>query len=465
MRCFVAGEWVDSPNRMEVYNPYSNELVGTVPKLNAKQVEQAVDALAAYQPNLTSYQRGDILLKAAQAARARKEELALGITAESGMCLKSSLGEVDRTVGLLLTASEEAKRITGEQIPSDTDAAGRDKIILGMRFPVGVVTAIVPFNRPLNQVTVKVAPSFAAGNKTIVKPSQSVPLSAFRLLKILLEAGMPPEMISIVTGSSSEIGQVLVASKKVDMVTFTGSTATAQRLVQMAGIKKLTIEAGGNDPLILCEDADIDKAVEIAVAGAFGNAGQACRGIKRILALEAVADVFAEKFTEKAKALKCGDPFDPETDIGTLIDENAAVCIEKMVDGALADGARLLCGHKRSGALYPPTVLDHVKPDSDMVVNECFGPTAPIIRCKSLAQAVEIANSTDYGLQSGVMTKNLDNIRYCIKHLAVGAVNINEGPQFDMPDVPFGGVKQSGIGREGIRYAIQEMTYVKTVVI
>ncbi len=464
MQCFVAGEWIDSKERLEVYNPYTKQLVGTVPILTAQQVQQAVDALAAYQPKLSAHQRSEILAKAAAEIKAHKDELAMGISMESGMSLANAQTEVSRSVGLMLTASEEAKRIMGEQLPSDTDSAGRDKIILGMRFPVGVVTAIVPFNRPLNQVVVKVAPSFAAGNKTIIKPTEKAPLSAFRYVKILLNSGMPPEMISIVSGRPSEIGEVLVGSKNVDMVTFTGSTATGRRLANMAGIKKLTIEAGGNDPLILCEDGDIDKAVSLAVAGAFGNAGQSCRGIKRILAMESVADEFASKFTKKVKAMKCGDPFDPETEIGTLIDEEAAMRVEAAVNAAVKQGAKVLCGHKREGALYPPTVVDFVPPDADMVVNECFGPTAPIVRVKNLQQAVEIANSTDYGLQSGVMTKNLDNIRYCINHLKVGAVNINEGPQFDMPNIPFGGVKQSGIGREGIRYAIQEMTYVKTVV-
>ena len=465
MQCFVAGEWVDSSERLEVHNPYTGDLVGSVPILGPDQVERAVDALAGYEPNLSAHARGDILHTAAHAIKAQKEDIALGITMESGMSLKNSRGEVDRTVGLLLTAFEEAKRITGEQLPSDTDSAGRDRIILGMRYPVGVVTAIVPFNRPLNQVTVKVAPSFGAGNKTIIKPTEKAPLSAFRLLRILLDSGVPPEMISVVTGRPREIGEVLVGSHNVDMVTFTGSTGTGRRLAQMAGIKKLTIEAGGNDPLIVCDDGDVDKAVSLAVAGAFGNAGQSCRGIKRVLAMESVADELAQKLAEKSKALKCGNPFDPQTDIGTLIDEEAAIRVESAVDAAVKDGAEVLCGHKREGALYPPTVLDRVDPRSDMVVNECFGPTCPIIRCKDLEQAVEIANSTEYGLQSGILTKNLDNIRYAINKLKVGAVNVNEGPQFDMPNIPFGGVKQSGIGREGIKYAMQEMTYVKTVVI
>ncbi|MFQ5936597.1 MAG: aldehyde dehydrogenase family protein [Acidiferrobacterales bacterium] len=462
----IAGKWIDakSKQRIEVINPYNNEVVGSVPRMSVEEARNAIDALAVYESTLSSYERGEILYNSAQEMKARREELAAGISAESGMSLKNSRVEVDRGVGLMLTASEEAKRIYGEQLPSDTDSAGRDKIIMAMRFPVGVVSAIVPFNRPMNQVVVKVAPALAAGNRVIVKPTERTPMSGIRYVQILLNNGLPPEMISVVTGKSSKIGDELVANRKIDMVTFTGSTEIGRRLTNIAGIKKLTMELGGNDPLIVCDDADLDVAIKLAMAGAFGNAGQACRGVKRILVMEGVADQFAEKFAAAASKLKFGDPFDPDTDIGTLIDEPAAKDVEDAVNGAVKDGARVLCGHKRKGALYPATVLDHVSPKSGMVLYETFGPTAPIIRVKDIKEACEIANSTEFGLQSGVVTKNLDNIRYAIKHLKVGAVNINEGPQFDMANIPFGGVKQSGIGREGIKYAIQEMTYIKCVV-
>jgi acyl-CoA reductase-like NAD-dependent aldehyde dehydrogenase len=274
VKCFAAGEWIDSTDRIEVYNPFTNQLVGTVPKLSARQVEQAVDALAAYKPKLirTSTRRGSLQggagREGAQGRDRHGHHAGIGdVAQEQPRRSRPHVRPVADGVG-------GRKRIMGEQIPSDTDSAGRNKMILAMRFPVGVVTAIVAFNRPLNQVTVKIAPSFAAGNKTIVKPSSHVPLSSFRLLKILLESGMPPEMISIVTGSSSEISAALVTNKNVDMVTFTGSTEVGRRLTQIAGIKRVTIEAGGNDPLILCEDANLDKAVEIAVAGAYGNAGR-----------------------------------------------------------------------------------------------------------------------------------------------------------------------------------------------
>ena len=465
LKNLIGGKWVDSDRRIEVTNPYTNEVVGTVPHMGLDQVKEAIDAIYEYEPTLTAYERSEILRGTAAEITARKEELGYGISLESGMSLKDSAKEVGRGVNLIIVAAEEAKRIMGEQLPSDVDSAGADKIILAMRCPVGVVSAIVPFNRPMNQVVVKVAPSFAAGNKTIIKPTERTPMSAIRFVEILLNNGMPPEMISVVTGKSAEIGDELVSSRKIDMVTFTGSTEVGRKLTNIAGIKKMTMELGGNDPLIVLEDADLDKAAKLTVAGAYGNAGQACRGVKRILVIDSVADAFAAKLKAETEKIICGDPFDPDTAVGTVIDEQAAIGIEEAVKGAISDGAKVLCGNKREGALFTPTVMDHVKHDSAMVLDETFGPIAPIIRVKDVEEACRIANQTEFGLQSGVVTNNLDNIRYCIKHLKVGAVNINEGPQHDMPNIPFGGVKQSGIGREGIRYAMQEMTYIKCVVI
>lgn len=464
LKNLIDGEWVDWKDKVEVRNPYTHEVVGTVPRMPVSEARRAVDALYDYEPTLSAYERSEILLRTAQDVKARKQDLQERISRESGMSLKDSGKEVERAVGILTVCAEEAKRIGGEQIPSDTDAAKRDKMILAIRCPVGVVSAIVPFNRPLNQVVVKVGPALAAGNRVVVKPTERTPMSGIKFCEILLNNGLPPKMLSVVTGKSREIGEELVTNPKIDMVTFTGGTETGRHLSNVAGVKKLTLELGGNDPLIVLEDADLDVAVKQAAAGAFGNAGQACRGIKRIIVVESVADRFAEKFVEATRKLKWGDPFDKDTDIGTMISEEAAIAVEKVVEEALKDGAKLLCGHTRKGALYPPTVLDRVSPKSRMVVEETFGPTAPIIRVKNVQEAVTVANSTIYGLQSGVVTNNLAHIKYVINKLKAGAVNINEGPQFDMPNIPFGGVKQSGIGREGVRYAIQEMTYVKTIV-
>ena len=464
LKNLIEGEWVDSKNKIEVTNPYTNEIIGTVPQMGIEQVKTAIDALYNYQPTLTAYQRSEILKGTATEIKSKIDELAYGISLESGMSIKDSMKEVGRSINLLNVAAEEAKRIIGEQLPSDIDFSGTDKIIMAMRFPVGLVTAIVPFNRPLNQVVVKVAPGFAAGNKIIIKPTERTPLSAIRFVQIMLNNGLPSKMISIVTGKSSEIGNELVSNQKIDMVTFTGSTEIGRKLSNIAGIKKLTMELGGNDPLIVLEDGDLDKAVKLASIGAYSNAGQACRGIKRIIVIESIADVFAKKLKDETEKITCGDPFDPKTTIGTIIDENAAIEVENAVKKAIADGAKVLCGNKREGALFTPTVVDHVKHDSAMVLNETFGPIAPIIRVKNLEEACRIANQTEFGLQSGIVTNNLENIRYCIKNLKMGAVNINEGPHHDMPNIPFGGVKQSGVGREGIRYAIQEMTYIKCVV-
>jgi putative phosphonoacetaldehyde dehydrogenase len=464
LKNLIEGVWVDSNNKIEVTNPYTNEIIGTVPQMGIEQVKTAIDALYNYQPTLTAYQRSEILKGTATEVKLKIDELAYGISLESGMSIKDSMKEVGRSINLLNVAAEEAKRIIGEQLPSDIDLSGTDKIIMAMRFPVGLISAIVPFNRPLNQVVVKVAPGFAAGNKIIIKPTERTPLSAIRFVQIMLNNGLPSKMISIVTGKSSEIGNELVSNQKIDMVTFTGSTEIGRKLSNIAGIKKLTMELGGNDPLIVLEDGDLDKAVKLASIGAYSNAGQACRGIKRIIVIESIADVFAKKLKDETEKITCGDPFDPKTTIGTIIDENAAIEVENAVKKAIADGAKVLCGNKREGALFTPTVVDHVKHDSAMVLNETFGPIAPIIRVKNLEEACRIANQTEFGLQSGIVTNNLENIRYCIKNLKMGAVNINEGPHHDMPNIPFGGVKQSGIGREGIRYAIQEMTYIKCVV-
>ena len=464
LKNLIEGVWVDSNNKIEVTNPYTNEIIGTVPQMGIEQVKTAIDALYNYQPTLTAYQRSEILKGTATEIKSKIDELAYGISLESGMSIKDSMKEVGRSINLLNVAAEEAKRIIGEQLPSDIDLSGTDKIIMAMRFPVGLISAIVPFNRPLNQVVVKVAPGFAAGNKIIIKPTERTPLSAIRFVQIMLNNGLPSKMISIVTGKSSEIGNELVSNQKIDMVTFTGSTEIGRKLSNIAGIKKLTMELGGNDPLIVLEDGDLDKAVKLASIGAYSNAGQACRGIKRIIVIESIADVFAKKLKDETEKITCGDPFDPKTTIGTIIDENAAIEVENAVKKAIADGAKVLCGNKREGALFTPTVVDHVKHDSAMVLNETFGPIAPIIRVKNLEEACRIANQTEFGLQSGIVTNNLENIRYCIKNLKMGAVNINEGPHHDMPNIPFGGVKQSGIGREGIRYAIQEMTYIKCVV-
>jgi putative phosphonoacetaldehyde dehydrogenase len=457
----VHGKLVEGGPDLVVRSPYSGEVAGVVSADSAADVEEAVAAAAGYDHSLRAEERGAILRRAAREVLDSRDDLSALITAESGLCLKDSRKEVERAHGNLLVAAEEATRANGETIP--ISAGEKARLALTLREPIGVVAAVTPFNRPLNQVVVKVAPAVAADDAVVVKPSERTPLSAFRLAEILLRAGLPESMISVVVGDPAEVGQALVGSPLVDMVTFTGSVATGEAVARAAGMKKLTLELGGNDPLIVLADADLDLAARLAAAGAYGNSGQSCRGVKRILVAEEVADDFVPLLLAETAARRCGDPTDPDTDVGTVISEDAAQQIERRCAGAVEDGARLLCGGTARGALFPPTVLDHVPPGTELVRQETFGPVAPVIRVRDADHAVEVANGTVYGLQAGVVTRDAQAFLGIARRLRVGGVNLLEGPNFDSPCIPFGGVKRSGIGREGIRYAIQEMTTVKTV--
>jgi putative phosphonoacetaldehyde dehydrogenase len=454
----VNGKLVESGADLVVRSPYSGEVVGTVSRDSAADVEQAVAAASGYDHSLSPEERARILRAAAREVLESGEELSRLISRESGLCLKDSRKEIERASGNLTVAAEEATRMTGEAIPL---AAGR--MAMTLREPIGVVAAITPFNRPLNQVVVKVAPAVAANDAVVLKPSERTPLTAFRFAEILLRAGLPESMISVVAGDPAEVGEALVASPLVDMVTFTGGVATGEAIARTAGMKKLTLELGGNDPLIVLADADLALAARLAAAGAYGNSGQSCRGVKRILAVHEVADDLVSLLVSETAARRCGDPLDPDTDVGTVISREAAAEIERRCALAVRDGATLLCGGRADGALFPPTVLDHVPPSTDLVRDETFGPVAPVLRVRDADEAVEVANGTVYGLQAGVITRDAERFLHIARRLRVGGVNLLEGPNFDSPCIPFGGVKKSGIGREGIRYAMREMTTVKTV--
>jgi putative phosphonoacetaldehyde dehydrogenase len=458
----VRGKLVEAARRLEIRNPYTGQLVGSVSCDSAADTEEAVEAARGYDQSAPADERSRILRSAAQDLLESRDELSLLITSESGLCVKDSRREVERAYGNLIVASEEATRMTGEALP--IQAGGQGKLAFTLREPIGVVAAITPFNRPLNQVAVKVAPAIAANNAVVVKPSEKTPLSALRFAEILLRNGLPERMIAVVTGDPSEVGEALISSPLVDMVTFTGSVATGEAIARKVGMKKLTLELGGNDPLIVLRDADLALAARLAAAGAYGNSGQSCRGVKRILVVEEVADDFVALLLEETRRKRCGDPFDPETDVGTVISQAAAQQIEERCGLAVRDGARLRCGGTADGALFLPAVLDQVPPTTDLVRHETFGPVAPVIRVKDVEEAIDVANGTIYGLQAGVVTRDLELFLHIARRLRVGGVNLLEGPNFDSPSIPFGGVKKSGIGREGIRYAMAEMTTVKTVV-
>ena len=460
----IAGERVDSEQTIEVMNPYTGALVGTVPKAGVGDVRRALAAARAYQPTLSRFERSRILHRAAELIRGRTAELSDLITAECGICKKDSVYEVGRACDVFDFAGNAALADDGQIFSCDLTPQGKRRKVYTLREPLqGVISAITPFNHPLNQVAHKVAPAIATNNRMVLKPTEKTPLSALALADILYEAGLPPPMFSVVTGDPKEIADELLTHPDVDLVTFTGGIAVGKYIAAKAVYKRQVLELGGNDPLIVMEDADLEEAATLAAAGSYKNSGQRCTAIKRMLVQESVAERFVELLLERTRAVKYGDPMDPANDMGTVIDEAAARLFESRVNDAVARGARLLYGNERRGALYSPTVLDRVTAEMPLVRQETFGPVSPVIRFGTLDQAIAIANSTDYGLSSAVCTNRLDYITRLVTELNVGSVNVREVPGYRLELTPFGGIKDSGLGyKEGVQEAMKSFTNVKT---
>jgi putative phosphonoacetaldehyde dehydrogenase len=461
----IAGKLVDGEERIEVRNPYTGAVVATVAAASPGQVAEAFRIGNAYKSKLTRYDRQKILTNTAEILARRREEIAHLITAESGLCLKDSLYEVGRAYDVYLLAGQMAIRDDSEIYSCDITPHGKPRRIYTSRTPVlGCISAITPFNHPLNMISHKIAPAIATNNRVVAKPTELTPLTALLLADILYEAGLPPEMLSIVTGNPRSMGDAMITDPHADIVTFTGSVRVGKHIAATAGYKRLVLELGGNDPLIVMEDADLDKAAELAVQGATKNSGQRCTAVKRTLVVEKVADKFAEAVLAKAKKLKSGDPMDSATDIGTVIHERAARMFEDRVNDAIAKGAKLLHGNDRKRALYPATVVDHVPYTCELVHEETFGPVIPIIRCPNdIGEVIRISNSTAFGLSSGVCTNRLDYITRFVNELEVGTVNIWEVPGYRIEMSPFGGIKDSGLGyKEGVWEAMKSYTNIKT---
>jgi putative phosphonoacetaldehyde dehydrogenase len=460
----IAGRKVDTADRVEVFNPYTNEVIGTIPRGTHEHAREAFRIAAAYKPKLTRYERQKILMTTAEKLTARREEIAALITAESGLCKKDSLYEVGRAYDVFSLSGQLAIKDDGEIFSCDITPHGKARRIYTTRQPLlGVISAITPFNHPLNMVAHKLAPAIATNNRVVLKPTELTPLTALLLADVLYEAGLPPEMLSVVTGLPADIGDEMIVNEHIDLITFTGSVAVGKYIAAKAGYRRMVLELGGNDPLIVMEDADPDKAAELAVAGATKNSGQRCTAVKRIIVVDKVADAFVAAVLAKAKKLKAGNPEDPDVDVGTVITEGAAKMFERRVIDAVAKGAKLLHGNNRQGALYPPTVVDHVPFDCELVKEETFGPAIPIIRAKDIDDAIRISNSTAFGLSSGICTNRLDYITRFINELDVGTVNIWEVPGYRIEMSPFGGIKDSGLGyKEGVVEAMKSFTNVKT---
>jgi aldehyde dehydrogenase (NAD+) len=463
-RLRIAGERVAAARSFEVRYPYTGEVVAAVPQADVDQVRRAIAAARAYRASLTRHERYRILMRAGELIAARRDELARLITLESGLCLKDTLYEVGRASDVLLFAANQALVDDGQVFSCDLTPHGKRRKVYTLREPLqGVITAITPFNHPLNQVIHKIAPAVATNNRVVLKPSEKTPLTAYALADILYEAGLPPPMLSVVTGDPREIADELLTHPDVDLVTFTGGVAVGKAIAARAIYKRQVLELGGNDPLIVMDDAELEEAATLAAAGSYRNSGQRCTAVKRMLVHERVHDAFVERLAAKTRAVKFGDPLDPATDMGTVIDEAAAREFERRVDAAVADGARLLVGHQRRGALYAPTVLDRVRPEMTLVREETFGPVSPVIRFGALDEAIAIANGTAYGLSSAVCTNRLDVITRCIAELNVGTVNVREVPGYRLELTPFGGIKDSGLGyKEGVQEAMKSFTNVKT---
>jgi len=463
----IGGEKVSTKDVVEVLYPFTDEVIGTVPAGTAEHAARAFEIAANYKPMLTRYERQQILFRAAELIRERREEIAHWLTLELGICKQHSLYETGRSYDVFTLAGQLAILDDGQIFSCDLTPQGKDRKIFTKREPVKAISAITPFNHPLNMVAHKIAPSIATNNCMVCKPTELTPMTAITLADILYEAGLPPEMFQIVTGMPADIGDEMITNENIDIITFTGGVPVGKMIASKAGYKRTALELGGNDPLIILndlDDADLEKAAALACAGATGNSGQRCTAIKRILVQETVADKIVPMILERAKAIRFGDPQDPDTQLGCVIHSKAAETFENRVYDAEKQGAKILYHPERKGALLPPIVVDHVPHGSELVLEETFGPIVPIVRVPDNDEEVmRISNSTAFGLSAGVCTNNLNRATRFINGLDVGTVNIWEQPGYRIEMSPFGGIKDSGNGvKEGVLEAMKFFTNVKT---
>ena len=463
----IAGKKVSTEKVIEVQYPYTGEVIGTVPAGRAEHAKEALDIAARYNPKLTRYERQKILQNTAEALVKRKDEISNVITYELGISKQDSLYEVGRAFDVFSLTAQLCIHDDGEIFSCDLTPHGKSRKIFTIREPLTAISAITPFNHPLNMVAHKIAPSIATNNCTVCKQTELTPMTAMLLADILYEAGLPPEMFSVVTGWPQDIGLEMIQNPNIDLITFTGSVGVGKYIAEQAGYKRTVLELGGNDPLIILNDLEEDelkKAAELAVTGATKNSGQRCTAVKRILCQNKIADRFVEIVLERAKKIKFGDPMDLKTDLGTVVSSEAAALFDKRVSIAEEQGANILYHPGLKGALLPPIVIDNIDPKSELVLEETFGPVIPIIRVPDEDdEVIKISNSTAFGLSSGVCTNNFIRAKNYIQNLEVGTVNIWEVPGYRIEMSPFGGIKDSGLGyKEGVIEAMKSFTNIKT---
>lgn len=467
MQMLINGSLINKKEEIYVKNPADNSIVDSVPHGTREDAKSAISA--AYNAkkvmeDISARKISRILYDIHHDLSGMLDEFAELITLETGKPIRDSKSEMNRSLDTILLAAEESKRIYGETIPLDAGIGGGNVMGFTMRIPIGVISAIVPFNYPVNLAMHKIAPAIAAKNTVVVKPSHKAPLAVLKLVE-LMDSYLPDGTLNALTGDGKVIGDEMVTNQKVNKISFTGSVATGVSIARKVGMNKLTLELGGNDPLVVLDDANIDQAVTAAVRGSYLYAGQVCIAVKRIILQTGIADEFTDKLVAETSKLKVGNPLNPKTDVGPLIDEKAAIQVENRVEDALNEGAELLCGGKRRGAFYEPTVLDLVSPKMKLVQEETFGPISPIIRVDGVDDAFQVANDTPYGLQAGVFTESIEYVKRAIKSIEAGTVLINKQSTFRTDNMPFGGFKMSGLGKEGVKYAVEDMTRVKLVII
>lgn len=466
MGMYIAGEWITKEETIPVLNPQDNSFITSVPAASAEDmllaIEKAKDG-AKIASSMPVHQRISILNKAANYISENKEEYAETIALEGSKTIREARAEVKRCIQTLQISAEEARRIQGETIPFDQREGSENRVGYYYRFPIGIIAAITPFNDPLNLVAHKVGPAIASGNAIIVKPATATPLSALLLAKAFEAAGLPPKVFSVITGHGGEIGDLLITHPDVRMVSFTGGLETGENIAHKAGLKKISMELGSNSPVIVLKDADFSDAVESTVSGAFYAAGQNCLGVQRVYIEHDIYDQFCSSFVARTQQYQVGDKMLETTDMGPMISEKEAIRVESWVNEAISKGATLLTGGKRQGAFYSPTVLTDVPADCTIAQQEVFGPVVLLYAVDDFASAIEKSNDVNYGLQAGIFTRDIEKAFEAIEKMNVGGIMINDSSDYRIDGMPFGGVKGSGLGREGVKFAIQEMTEPKVV--
>jgi acyl-CoA reductase-like NAD-dependent aldehyde dehydrogenase len=467
MKMYIGGEWVDRDDKLPVTNPFDESVIDTVPRADVEDVDTAIASAvrgAEVMRSMPAYRRYEILHRAADLIAERKEDFARTITMEEGKIIAEGRTEVDRAIQTISLSAEEAKRLYGETIPLDAAPSWTGQLGFTIRVPCGVVAAISPFNFPLNLVCHKVGPALAAGNAVIIKPASDTPLSALKLTEALLDAGLPAEAVQCITGSGGTVGDPLVADPRVRKVTFTGSRDVGEHICKVAGLKKVTMELGSNSPLIIMPDADINKVVSATIASGYANAGQVCISAQRVITSDRIYADYLDALTEGVKAITTGNPLDESVRMGPMVRDTDAERVNQWIREAASGGARVLVGGEFSGAMHAPTIIADVKAEMRVSCEELFGPAVAVTPFSDIDEAIAMANSTNYGLSAGIFTQNVDWAMKFAREVDSGNLHINSGPGWRADLMPYGGLKESGTGKEGPKYAVQEMTELKMVV-